>query len=135
MSTTDERIAEWEAEHAARRADNDALRAQVPRLLGRVEEVEARRAKESHHSSTPPASDPLGRKRPRSQRPRSGKKPGGQLGHPGETLHLVGMPDEVARAPAGRLHDLPGAPGRDGPRRGLGAASRARAAPAASAGA
>ncbi len=60
-----------------------------------MQELEARLAKDSHTSSKPPSSDPLGRKRPRSQRRRSGKKPGGQLGHRGETLHLVAMPDEV----------------------------------------
>jgi transposase len=95
MSTADERIAELEAENAALRADNAALRAQVQLLLGRVEEVEARLAKDSHNSSKPPSSDPLARKRPRSQRRRSGKKPGGQLGHPGETLHLVATPGEL----------------------------------------
>src|SRR5258708_39438810 len=95
MSTADKRIAELEAENAALRADNDALRAQVHVLLGRVEEVEARLTKDSHNSSKPPSSDPLGRKRPRSQRRKSGKKPGGQLGHRGETLHLVATPDEV----------------------------------------
>jgi transposase len=57
--------------------------------------LEARLAKDSHNSSTPPSRDPLGRKRPRSQRKRSGKKPGGQLGHPGETLRLVAVPEEV----------------------------------------
>jgi transposase len=88
MSRAEERLAEVEAENAA-------LRARVEALLGRIVELEARLAKDSHHSSTPPARDPLGRKRPRSQRKRSGKKPGGQLGHTGETRHLVAVPDAV----------------------------------------
>jgi transposase len=88
MSTAEDRLAEVEAENAA-------LRAQVEALLGRIEELEARLAKDSHNSSKPPSTDPLGRKRPRSQRKRSGKKPGGQLGHTGETLRLVSTPDEV----------------------------------------
>jgi transposase len=60
-----------------------------------VQELEARLAKDRHTSSTPPSTDALGRKRPRSQRRRSGKQPGGQLGHPGETLHVVAPPDAV----------------------------------------
>ena len=95
MSTTKGRIAEVEAENAARRAANAALRAQVQALLGRIEEVKARLAKDSHNSRKPPSSDPLGHKRPRSQRWRTGKKPGGQSGHAGETLHLESTPDEI----------------------------------------
>jgi len=88
MLTAEERIAELEAELAA-------LRAQVAELLAQNQQLQARLAKDSHNSSKPPASDPIGRKRPRSQRRRSGKKPGGQLGHPGETLRLVATPDEL----------------------------------------
>jgi transposase len=79
-------------------AENARQREQIGALLERVQELETRLSKatqDSHTSHKPPSSDPLGRKRPRSQRRRSGKKPGGQLGHPGETLHLVAQPDEV----------------------------------------
>jgi len=90
-----------EAENAALRAqvaEVAALRAQVQELLAQNQQLQARLAtatKDSHNSSKPPSSDPLGRKRPRSQRRRSGKKPGGQLGHRGETRHLVATPDEL----------------------------------------
>jgi hypothetical protein len=81
------RIAELEAEHAT-------LREQVELLAARVEELQARLAKDSHNSGKPPSSDGLKRKT-KSLRQRSGKKPGGQLGHRGETLRLVATPDDV----------------------------------------
>jgi transposase len=59
-----------------------------------VHDLQARLAKDSHNSGKPPSSDGLGRKT-RSLRKKSGKKPGGQLGHRGETLRLVSLPDEV----------------------------------------
>ncbi len=69
-------------------------REQIAALLERVHELEAQLAKDSHNSSKPPASDGLARKT-RSLRRKSGKKPGGQLGHRGETLRLVAVPDAV----------------------------------------
>jgi transposase len=88
----------------ARIADLEAVVAQqrerIATLLQRVRELEARVAKDSHNSSIPPSSDGLARKT-RSLRKKSGKKPGGQLGHRGETLRLVAVPDEiVAHQPA-----------------------------------
>ncbi len=81
--------------------ENAALKAQIAELVAhnaalaaRVQELEARLVKDSHNSSKPPSSDGLGRKT-KSLRRRSGKQPGGQMGHRGETLHLVATPDAV----------------------------------------
>src|SRR5258706_14929949 len=83
-----------EEEIAALRAENARQRDQIALLVARVKELEARLAKDSHNSGKPPSSDGLGRKT-KSLRRRSGKQPGGQLGHRGETLHLVATPNAV----------------------------------------
>src|SRR5258706_1495963 len=83
-----------EEEVAALSAENATLREQVRALLARVQELEARLAKDSHNSSKPPSTDGLARTT-KSLRKRSGRTPGGQLGHQGETLRLVGTPDAV----------------------------------------
>jgi transposase len=83
-----------EDENAGLKAENAALREQVQALMERVRDLEDRLAKDSHNSSKAPSSDGLGRKT-RSLRRKSGKRPGGQLGHRGETLRLVVVPDRV----------------------------------------
>ena len=85
--TPEERIAQLEAENAQQRE-------RIALLLARVQELEARLAKDSHNSGKPPSSDGLARKT-KSLRKKSGKKPGGQIGHRGETLRLVAVPDAV----------------------------------------
>jgi hypothetical protein len=49
--------------------------------------------KDSHNSSLPPSADR--RKRTRSLRGKSGRRPGGQVGHPGATLEFVKQPDRL----------------------------------------
>ncbi len=71
-------------------------------LVERVRDLETRLAKDSHNSSKPPSSDGLKRQLPRTRslRRKAGKKLGGQLDHPGETLHLVAEPGaSVAHRP------------------------------------
>src|SRR5579859_3994102 len=82
---------------AAVKAENAQQREQIAALLERVHELEARLAKDSHNSSKPPSTDGLKRQLPRTRslRRKTGKKPGGQLGHPGETLHLAAEPDAI----------------------------------------
>lgn len=60
----------------------------------KIQELEKRLSKDSSNSSKPPSSDGLKRK-PKSEREKSGKKPGGQEGHPGKYLARVNNPDYV----------------------------------------
>lgn len=80
--TEKERIAQPEAENAA-------LREQVNRLQARLAELVGRQAKDSHNSSKPPSSHGLVKKTHSWSGKPSGKKSGGQPGHPGHTLQLV----------------------------------------------
>ena len=72
------------------------LGGQLEELAEQVEGLQEKLKKNSSNSSLPPSSDRFGRqKRTRSLRKKSGKKPGGQKGHPGQTLQLVSNPDET----------------------------------------
>lgn len=66
----------------------------IAELRVRVRELEDQHSRTSHTSHQPPASDGF-KKQPRSLRPRTGKKSGGQPGHPGRTLTFTATPDEV----------------------------------------
>jgi transposase len=86
-------------------AENAELRTAVSELREMVEELRAENAElkrqlglNSQNSSKPPSSDsPFVKPAPRSLRRKSGRKPGGQAGHPGSTLALVANPNEHLR--------------------------------------
>jgi len=73
--------------HSPRNPDDELKRlrervaeqtALIAHLRERIQELEARLAKDSHNSSRPPSSDsPFKKPPPRSQRQPSGRKPGG----------------------------------------------------------
>jgi transposase len=82
LETMSARVTSVEGENATLRTENAALRAKL--------------GTNSHNSGKPPSSDGPGSKpHPKSQRVVSGRKPGGQPGHDGQTLALVDAPDEV----------------------------------------
>jgi transposase len=67
---------------------------QITLLTEQVKVLQERLAKDSHNSHLPPSSDRFVRQ-PKSLRKKSGKKPGGEPGHPGKTLLFSSTPDEV----------------------------------------
>ena len=68
-----------------------------------VAELKRQAGQNSRNSSKPPSSDsPFTKPAPKSLRRRSGRKPGGQPGHPGSTLALVDDPNERRRHEPGR---------------------------------
>jgi transposase len=79
---------------AALQAENAQLRAENAVLLGRLAELERRLGLNSSNSGKPPSSDGLKKSaRVSSLREPSGKKTGGQTGHPGKTLRRTETPD------------------------------------------
>ncbi len=84
---------------AARLAEQEARhQEEIAKLVARIEELEKRLNKNSSNSGKPPSSEGL-RRKTKSRRSRSGRKPGGQKGHKGSTLRQRETPDKVVHLP------------------------------------
>jgi transposase len=71
--------------------------ARLAEANARIVELEARLGKNSRNSSKPPSSDGPAKPAPKSLRGKSGRRPGGQAGHRGQTLCQVTVPDRRRR--------------------------------------
>jgi transposase len=71
--------------------------ARLEQANARIGELEARLGKNSRNSSKPPSSDGPAKPAPKSLRGKSGRRPGGQAGHRGQTLCQVADPDRRRR--------------------------------------
>ncbi|KAA0248313.1 MAG: IS66 family transposase, partial [Candidatus Jettenia sp.] len=67
------------------------LSATIEHLKHRVKELENQLAQNSSNSNKPPSSDVF--KKYKDLQSKSKRKPGGQKGHPGQTLQIVENPD------------------------------------------
>jgi transposase len=92
--TRDEIQAVYDAGPEAVIALIEQMQATIATLMARVKHLEDQLATHSHNSSKPPSSDGFAKKT-QSRRQPSGKKPGGQPGHPGQTLRMVPDPQHT----------------------------------------
>jgi hypothetical protein len=76
-------------------AELDDLRAEVKGLQAEVKDLRGKLAKNSQNSSKAPSTDGYNKPKPKSLRRPSGKKSGGQTGHPPARLEMVDLPDHI----------------------------------------
>ena len=79
--------------------DAEALVHYTFQLQAEVRRLRDRAAQSSRNSSRPPSTDRPEQPQPKSLRRKSGRKPGGQPGHPGRTLELSDHPQHIAVHP------------------------------------
>ena len=71
------------------------LQAKIAKLEAENQQLKDRLAKNSRNSSKPPSSDDYRKPKPKNLRRSTGRKSGGQKGHPGSTLEMVEHPDHI----------------------------------------
>ncbi len=73
------------------------LQAEVAALQAELRAIQALLGLDSRNSNQPPSKDPPWK--PKSERQKSVRSSGGQLGHPGKTLKFSDQPDEIQTLP------------------------------------
>jgi transposase len=94
----------WERTPAEAQADIRAREARVTALEATVQHLLERLRMDSRNASQPPSSDAPATSRPRQRRRSSGRKPGGQPGHPGQPRALVPGEEVAAVCPVKPTH-------------------------------
>ena len=69
----------------------------IKELEETIRELQRQLNQNSQNSSKPPSSDGFNKPKPQSQRQKSGKKQGGQKGHPGSHMSIPHEPDEYSK--------------------------------------
>lgn len=90
----DQQIQKLQKENASLEKKIDRLKKENEELKNQINSLREQLNKDSHNSSKPPSSDAF-KKKLKSLRKSSGKKPGGQPGHVGYTLEMVENPDHI----------------------------------------
>jgi transposase len=73
----------------------DGLHGTIGELKETIRDLQSKLNRNSQNSSQPPSKDGFNKPQPRSQREKTGRKPGGQAGHAGMHMAVPHEPDEV----------------------------------------
>ena len=76
---------------------NAALNETIKQLQETIRELQRQLNQNSQNSSKPPSSDAFNKPKPQSLRQKSGRKQGGQKGHPGSHMSIPHEPDEIQK--------------------------------------
>jgi len=95
IAKLEQEIASLKAKIESREKENKKLSAIIEGLKLRIGKILAKLKKDSSTSDKPPSTDPFRKPKPQNLREKSGRKPGGQPGHPGRTLKLFDNPTNI----------------------------------------